>query len=716
MLLLVAVLLFAFVLRAPLLTSEALEERDSLMDSQAGPGIGETVDRSVGVGSRALLTPPAWLLPFDDAYIFVRFAQQLSRGRPLQWNDGEPSTGSTSMVFPVLLLPGQWLADGFAGWSWWSSLVGVLTLWLLGWCTARVLRRLGLPTPWPLVGALFVLWSGPVAFVSLGGMETAFACALLLLALEGWIPRAECEENPRVVPIALWLTALLPWIRPDFSVLTGLGAVAIALGWGPAVTGERRASRLIAPALLLPGVALAGLNWWLTGSVQPAGLVAKSSISSPYLGWQGALAQIWVQVDSLLVPVYLGARALVLPPPVGLLAIGAAIGVLWGVASSVVRHGARSPRDLPMPLAAPLPLVVAWGALLFTAPLSGYLIWQYLRHHHPALTLAWILATWALWRVSGWLLRSFRRPIGDLADLRVGRLLLLLLPTLLWLRVPEWQRLHFRDVVGLYQGDGVIAESLRDRPLPPGSTLLVHDAGLPALAHDGSMVDLLGLGTFEMARPARNGLGAIVETLGRRRPLPDWAMVTPRNFNLPALVGEPVLPPRVAPSGAPEDAVLLAPLHTERLLGTALRGEGVDLADLESEKATPLRWSPPPWPDPASFAFVLADANGAPPTAHGCRPLRGGVELDLPPGARRLTVRAVAQPGRPGRVRVHVETASGDTTLGELVLPPMPKHWTRATIDLPSGGAEEISDRRTLRLENVGEGAACLESIELGRE
>src|ERR1700728_2401841 len=69
--------------------------------------------------------PPAWLLPLDDAYIFVRYAQQAARGLPWQWNRGELSTGASSALFPWLLVPVHWWSRDLAAWSRWSRLVGV---------------------------------------------------------------------------------------------------------------------------------------------------------------------------------------------------------------------------------------------------------------------------------------------------------------------------------------------------------------------------------------------------------------------------------------------------------------------------------------------------------------------------------------------------------------------------------------------------------------
>ena len=89
--LLLATALFALTTRAPAPPSGPPSAKEPLT---AASGLG-------GAG------PPPWLLPLDDAYIFIRFAQQVSRGRGLRWTD-ELSSGVTSPAF----LAG---ADGLSG-------------------------------------------------------------------------------------------------------------------------------------------------------------------------------------------------------------------------------------------------------------------------------------------------------------------------------------------------------------------------------------------------------------------------------------------------------------------------------------------------------------------------------------------------------------------------------------------------------------------------
>ena len=50
--------------------------------------------------------------------------------------------------------------------------------------------------------------------------------------------------------------------------------------------------------------------------------------------------------------------------------------------------------------------------------------------------------------------------------------------------------------------------------------VLLTDAGLLAIAHDGPAIDALGLGSPDLTEAWANGSGALLESLARRRPLP----------------------------------------------------------------------------------------------------------------------------------------------------------------------------------------------------
>ena len=58
--------------------------------------------------------------PLDDTYTFLQYARSLAQGRGYEYSPGSGyTTGCTSMLYPLLLVPGFWLGldgRGMLGW------------------------------------------------------------------------------------------------------------------------------------------------------------------------------------------------------------------------------------------------------------------------------------------------------------------------------------------------------------------------------------------------------------------------------------------------------------------------------------------------------------------------------------------------------------------------------------------------------------------------
>src|SRR6185436_8099589 len=482
-------------------------------------------------GEDAAVSPPPWLLAVDDAYIFIRYARQAARGLPLQWNAGEPSTGASSLLFTLPLIPVHWISDDPAVWSHWSRAVGVLSLWLLGLAAAAALRAAGVAEPWPLAGGLAVVWSGAVGFGAVAGMESAANAGLILLACAAWsrISLSGAQTRWRA---PLLLASLLPLARPENALLTLAAVAAVFL----LRRGARRWTALLA---LLPGALYALTNLLATGEAVPVGALAKSWLDAPFVPAWAIAAQYVLTVARILGPVYAG-RTPILWFPAGPLCIATALAALFAGARALRRNAA--PAGGPparSPLARLVPLAVAWGLLFLSAPLSSYLTWQQMRHHHAGLACAWVLATAGL-ALGAESLASRRSPPGPGWRWRT---LALLLPLPLLLAFPYWAREHRTAATQLFQRQVLAVSWLSQHGRE--EVLLLNDAGLIALAHDGPMIDLMGLGTPDMTLAYRHGPGAIVETLARRRKLPVLAVVDLDLLRVPELLDRPLVPAAV---------------------------------------------------------------------------------------------------------------------------------------------------------------------------
>src|SRR3989442_14962791 len=118
--------------------------------------------------------------PLDDSWIHLHFARNIAEGAGFAYNPGVPMAGSTAPLWTLLLAAGARVAG--------ASLVMVKTLGVAcALAAALVLRRAalawGASPPAALVAAIALLWSGPVAWGALSGMEVTLAALLVAAAL-----------------------------------------------------------------------------------------------------------------------------------------------------------------------------------------------------------------------------------------------------------------------------------------------------------------------------------------------------------------------------------------------------------------------------------------------------------------------------------------------------------------------------------------------------
>lgn len=654
---------------------------------------------------------PPWLLPVDDAYIFMRYAQQAAHGMPFQWNAGEPSTGATDPVFTLLLVPGQAFFGDLVGWSKWSSFVGLLSLAGLGLAAASLMRALLAPdTPggsstraWPLAAGLAVIGGGPFAYFSLGGMDNAFASAMLL----GALARVVSSDGQKGL---VWI-ALLPWVRPDYAVVVGVTALWLLVC--PKQPPPAWPRRLVTSTLLfVPGLALIGINLALTGHASPGGALAKSVFSDPFQTPSAALAAVARQLTENLVPVYLGLKPTILPPPVGLLAVAAVVWVLVGVRRGATEEadgetdgnpgsemGSDTDSDTDRVTAHRMLLpVLVWLALALVATTSGYLWWQRLRHHHPGLALAWVFALVVL---ASW----FGRRSGG-APRGLRPIIVLCLGLLPWIGLVEASKDYAASTRSFYAHGFRTAAWLQDylSRSDPKPVVAMHDAGLLSLVAaplegDVAQVDLMGLGTTDLALPYRDGIGAVVEHLARRATLPTLAVGRKALLRLGPLLGPELF--SSAP-GAPE-ATVVAPIDTSRLRGTALSAPGVDFGYLPSEARVGLRWDPLPPTSAASLGAIVAESGVV--TVHGCRPLQGSLGVDLrgleDDGSRLVVTFTAVQEGGTGPESAAVlrGTVEGQVATAEAT------RSVPGRLELPAASTVDLQ-----RIDGSGD-VPCLESI-----
>ena len=183
-------------------------------------------------------------VPLDDAYIHYRFADNLAHGRGFAFNPNEPTPGSTSPLWVVLLAAGELAGlDPILA----SKALGALSFIACAWLTWHIAMRLTANEWIAVLAGVLVALTGRMAWAALSGMETLAFAALTLLAIYRLL-----EHPLNVATSALFGLAAL--LRPEGYLLFALAVVSDQLSVirsQSATTGSLRSAafRLLQNAL-----------------------------------------------------------------------------------------------------------------------------------------------------------------------------------------------------------------------------------------------------------------------------------------------------------------------------------------------------------------------------------------------------------------------------------------------------------------------------------
>jgi len=383
--------------------------------------------------------------PLDDAWIHQTYARNLALRGEWAFIPGQPSGGSTSPLWSLLLAIGYLL--GLAPYAW-TFLLGALTLWALAilgeWLVRSRLPEYRPRLPW--VGmALAAEWH--LVWAAASGMETLLQALLVTLVL-GLL----MNGTRRYLALGL-LAGLDVWVRPDgLTLLAPIGLVILlcersctarlsqllklALGFGA----------LFAPYLLF-NLRFAHTPW-------PTTFYAKQAEYSILLD-----QPLWQRLANQGVLPLVGVGAVLLPGVVGL---------AW----LFVRN--RS-----------------WNGLAGMGWLLGYLTiyavrlpvtYQHGRYAMPAMPIffLWGLIGLFSWRPPAWL-----RRFGEILPIawRASSALILLM------FLAAGARSYGQDVAVIESEMVATAAS----HLPPGALVAAHDIGALGYFGGHAVIDLAGL-------------------------------------------------------------------------------------------------------------------------------------------------------------------------------------------------------------------------------
>src|ERR1044071_9711946 len=151
----------------------------------------------------------------EDAFITLRYADNIAHGQGFVYNPGERVLGTTTPLFTLILALATWLGmDGLAV----GKAISILADGAVCYLLARLLQNLGYKRAAWLGALLYATASAPINF-SIGGMETALVTLAGLGAVYVYL-----LKRPTAMAICLGLLFLL---RIDGLLL----AAVLLIGW-----------------------------------------------------------------------------------------------------------------------------------------------------------------------------------------------------------------------------------------------------------------------------------------------------------------------------------------------------------------------------------------------------------------------------------------------------------------------------------------------------
>ncbi len=212
----------------------------------------------------------------DDAFISLRFAENLANGQGAVYNVGERVEGYSGPSW--MLLQSLGLALGAEGVTW-TKILGLASLIALQLGIYRMARQLfGISKQLAVIGCLFLASNSLVIDWSTLGLETPLHLAMIVwcpVAVDAYLKRP--WRRTRLVAIAAVVG--LATTRPEsmmYVVITFVAPVLAGRGWRDRVRSTRRLLRLAVPAGIVLGLLLA-LRYGYYGRLLPQTYAAKGA-------------------------------------------------------------------------------------------------------------------------------------------------------------------------------------------------------------------------------------------------------------------------------------------------------------------------------------------------------------------------------------------------------------------------------------------------------
>jgi hypothetical protein len=389
--------------------------------------------------------------PLDDAWIHQVYARNLAAGYGWSFVAGQPSTGSTSILWTLLIAPAYLLRiDPF----WWTQALGAVALMALALGASRLVEESNTAGRWAVGLAVALEWH--LIWAAASGMETAlFAAALMWL----WVWVRHCAPEAfsvrQGVHLGLW-GGILMLIRPEGIVAAGMAGLAMLVK--PGMMRERLTGVLAAlGGLCLLVIPFLSFNYSVSGSVWPNTFSAKQTEYAALL----ALPMIQRILDQI-----------------GVVLVGTQVLLLPGLIAFVIRRARSRPADL-------VPL--GWSAahlLLYALRLP--VIYQHGRYAIPAMPVIVALSVIGTLELARW--RDPQAAIRVLSRAWLGTAAALVIVIPILLGAPA----YVRDV-DFIQNEMVATAKWLNTHTSQDAVLAIHDIGAVGYYAPRHLVDLAGL-------------------------------------------------------------------------------------------------------------------------------------------------------------------------------------------------------------------------------
>ena len=613
------------------------------------------------------------VLPLDDVYIHFQYAKQLALGQPYHYNpELAPSTGATSLLYPLILAFGYRLGLTDLSLGYWAIGWGVLSFYLSVLLLDRITLELGSRG---IVRHgmlhLFII-TGFVGWHFNSGMETGLLVVFCLLTFYGMV-----RQQPLIMATGASFAVIT---RPEAIVLVAIVVILSLYQF------YRTRQQIHLAPVLLPMLAtlLQPLIFFLftqTGSA--SGSEAKSLLYLVPRDYELILRLISNNVLRIiweLLSGYSAREGAYLPNLMGGVAL---LGLLLGI---------KQPQNR-------LFFVGLWGWMILTIGAVATLdpaFWHLKRYQVPLMVMTYIPTALMI----GWLYTHIKRPI---IIILLGLMLISAVFSLGETFLPA-----YRLNVGYLRQQQLPMARWIDEHLPADAVLAVHDVGMVRYIGNRTTVDMVGLTTADATLSWRNGVGALAEFLQHYTPRPthvasytdalglsyladtplygkllaEFPLETDDRLNV-ALAGEYQAVWEIDWEIMGQDSMVYTP-YMQTVLNGATQVDAVDVAYLESETAHAYR------------GVLNGTLQGFPSEVYSlstwgcmgeCQLLDGGRRLS---GTESFILQTNPQQDAIWLIRVHpahsarLDLYVNDVLVGQKVIPFMPGKWLEIPIYIPS--------------------------------